>query len=228
MHDDFVAGVYPQVHESLKHPYEEHVHLENPLSSTGTLSSMKYLDNFTFGDQFIADKSPEDELRNANMETKVESMVTAPIYQALSYVPPLSTPVIDLTPLKPVSDLSEADIKEILHQWMFDSSSYKSHPIHKALYEALEDSDASGSKQTPAQTSSAWKTSDIREAPFSSSKQKTVPQSEQQVDDIPIPDVEHILDSEDTCVAHLPKIKTRPDWLKPIPEEDRPETLEPD
>ncbi|GKB89947.1 hypothetical protein Tco_0962219 [Tanacetum coccineum] len=101
MHDDFVAAVYPQVHESLKHPYEEHVHLENPLSSTGTLSSMKNLDNFTFDDQFIADKSPKDELRNANMETEVESMVTAPIHQALSYVPPLSTPVIDLTPPKP-------------------------------------------------------------------------------------------------------------------------------
>ncbi|GJU98067.1 hypothetical protein Tco_1327338, partial [Tanacetum coccineum] len=84
MHDDFVATMYPQVHESLKHPNEEHVHLENPLSSTGTLSSMKNLDNFTFGDQFIADKSPEDEPRNANMETKVESMVTVPIHQASS------------------------------------------------------------------------------------------------------------------------------------------------
>ncbi|GKF14117.1 hypothetical protein Tco_0055579, partial [Tanacetum coccineum] len=61
MHEDFVATVYPQVHESLKHPDEERVHLENPVSSTGTLSSMKNLDNFTFGDQFIIDKSSEDE-----------------------------------------------------------------------------------------------------------------------------------------------------------------------
>ncbi|GKG08009.1 hypothetical protein Tco_0333841, partial [Tanacetum coccineum] len=44
MHDDFVATVYPQVHEGLKHTTEEHVHLENPLSSTGTLSSIKNLD----------------------------------------------------------------------------------------------------------------------------------------------------------------------------------------
>nr|GEV97462.1 hypothetical protein [Tanacetum cinerariifolium] len=48
MHDDFVATVYPQVHESLKHPDEEHVHMENPLSSTRTLSSMKNLDAYTF------------------------------------------------------------------------------------------------------------------------------------------------------------------------------------
>ncbi|GKF07147.1 hypothetical protein Tco_0041371 [Tanacetum coccineum] len=35
-------------------------------------------------------------------------------------------------------------------------------------------------------------------------------------------------DSEDTDTAHLPKIKTRPDWLKPVPKEDTPATLEPD
>ncbi|GJS78668.1 hypothetical protein Tco_0728549 [Tanacetum coccineum] len=241
MYEDFVATVYPQVHESLKHPDVEHVHLENPLSSTRTLSSMKNLDNFTFDDQLIADKSPEDEPRNANIETKVESMVTIPIHKALSFVPPLSTLVIDLSPLKPVSshaqaptftattattttlplqplpqqqsssdpdlasrvlaleqvcanfdkkyklqentsqtlssriftlelcdlphkidqtvnetikeavqralqaplrerfrDLSEADMKEILLDRMFESGSYRSHPKHVALYEALE------------------------------------------------------------------------------------------
>ncbi|GKF59995.1 hypothetical protein Tco_0176781 [Tanacetum coccineum] len=42
----------------------------------------------------------------------------------------------------------------------------------------LYDFDAFASKQPQAQTSSAWKTSNTREAPFSSSKQKTSPQSE--------------------------------------------------
>nr|GFC83829.1 hypothetical protein [Tanacetum cinerariifolium] len=76
--------------------------------------------------------------------------------------------------------------------------------------------------------SSAWKTSDTREAPSSSSKQKTAPQSEQLVDDVPIPNDVHISDSKDNDVAHLPKVKARPNWLKPIPEEERPETPEPD
>nr|GEY54213.1 hypothetical protein [Tanacetum cinerariifolium] len=76
--------------------------------------------------------------------------------------------------------------------------------------------------------SSARKTFDTREAPSSSSKQKTAPQFEQQVDDIPMPHVKHISESKDTCVAHLLKIKTRLDWLKPIPEEDKLEILEPD
>nr|GEW40999.1 hypothetical protein [Tanacetum cinerariifolium] len=35
-------------------------------------------------------------------------------------------------------ELLEADMKEILHQWMFEIGSYKSLPEHVALYEALE------------------------------------------------------------------------------------------
>ncbi|GJV56247.1 hypothetical protein Tco_1457252 [Tanacetum coccineum] len=330
MHDDFVATVYPQVHESLKHTTEEHVHLENPLSSSGTLSSMKNLDEM-FGDQSFNDK-PTEECGKGNVETEVESMVTVPIHQASSIAPPLSTPIINLSPPKPVAtpvqepiftatttttttstttkifylelrdlphkinqtvnevvkeavqtalqaplldrfrDFSEADMKEILHQRMFESGSYKSHREHVALYKALEasmeranrdeflaekaksrkrprddqdppppppkdsdqskkkrhDSDASGSEHPPAPQPSAWKTSDTREAPSSSSKQKSVPQSEQPVKDVPIPEDVHVSDSEDTGDAHLPKIKTRLAWLKLVPEEERPETPKPE
>nr|GEY59941.1 hypothetical protein [Tanacetum cinerariifolium] len=103
MHDDFVATVYPQVHESLKHTTQEHVQMENLLSLIGTLSSMNNLYNFNFGDLFIGDKSPEDESGNANIDTKVKSMVTVLIYRASSLVPLLSTPVINLSPPKPIS-----------------------------------------------------------------------------------------------------------------------------
>nr|GFC14300.1 histone deacetylase 14 [Tanacetum cinerariifolium] len=34
--DDFIGTVYPKVHKSLKHTTKRHVHLENPLSSSGT------------------------------------------------------------------------------------------------------------------------------------------------------------------------------------------------
>ncbi|GJT27060.1 hypothetical protein Tco_0907335 [Tanacetum coccineum] len=104
MHEDFIATVYPKVHESLKLTTKEQVHIENPPSSTRTLSLMKNLeDAFTFGDQFLDDKSTEEEPRKANMEIEVESMVTVPIHQASLSVPPLSTPIIDLSPPKPVS-----------------------------------------------------------------------------------------------------------------------------
>ncbi|GJV26839.1 hypothetical protein Tco_1383287 [Tanacetum coccineum] len=68
-HDEFMANVYPKVHESLKFSADEHVILEDPLSSTGTLSSMKNLeDAYTIGDQFFNDKSTEDEPEKFNVE----------------------------------------------------------------------------------------------------------------------------------------------------------------
>ncbi|GJR07551.1 hypothetical protein Tco_0790203 [Tanacetum coccineum] len=104
MHEDFVATVYPQVHEILKHTTEEHVQIENPPSSSGTLSSMKNLDvEFTFGDHFLNDKPTKEEPGKANVETEVESMVTVPIHQASSSAPPLSIPVIVISSPKQVS-----------------------------------------------------------------------------------------------------------------------------
>ncbi|GKD42397.1 hypothetical protein Tco_1267042 [Tanacetum coccineum] len=338
---------------------------------------MKNLDDaFTYGDQFLYNKPTEEELGKVNVETEVEFMVIVLIHQASSTVPPLSTPIIDLTQPKQVSppiqepiftattttitttlppppppqqqsttdsalaarvsalehicanfekknkvqdqtaqalssriftlenhdlyskidkyinenvkeavqdalqapvcerfrELSEFEMKEILRDWMFESGSYQLQPEHTALYDALEASmdrenkeefmdattksckrrrddqdppppppkdldqskkkrhasDASSSQQPQAQTLSAWKTIDIRDAPSSSSKQKPDSQTEQLIDNIPIPDDMHLSDSKDTGVDHLPKIKTRPDWLKPIPEEEMPETPEPD
>ncbi|GKC54575.1 hypothetical protein Tco_1077320 [Tanacetum coccineum] len=83
-----------------------------PLSSSETLSSMKNLDDaYTIGDQLINDKSIEDELGKLNMESEVVSMVTVPIHQSSSSVPPLSTPVIDLSSSsKPVSSATQSPI----------------------------------------------------------------------------------------------------------------------
>nr|GEV11174.1 hypothetical protein [Tanacetum cinerariifolium] len=103
MHDEFMADLYPRVHESLKFSVDEHVFVEDPISSTGTLSSMNNLeDAFAIGDQFINEKSTEDELKKPNV------------------------------------DLFEEDMKEMLHQRMFESGSYKSVREHIALHEALE------------------------------------------------------------------------------------------
>nr|GEX12422.1 retrovirus-related Pol polyprotein from transposon TNT 1-94 [Tanacetum cinerariifolium] len=269
-YDDFVATVYPQVHDSLKHPDEEHVYLENPLSSTGTLSSMKNLDAYTFGDRFFKDKPTEEDPRKTNMETEVESMVNVPIHQASSSVPPLSMLVIDHTPPKhkyklqekttqafssrifsleihdlphkinqtvneavkeavqtalqaPLRerfrDLSEADMKEILCDRMFESGSYRYHPKHVALYEALKDFMKCGNRDEflAEQDKSRKRRQDDQDPPspptkeYEQSKKKkhNSDATEQQVDDISIPDVEHISDPEDTGVAYLPKIKTR-------------------
>nr|GFA41395.1 hypothetical protein [Tanacetum cinerariifolium] len=167
MHEDLFATVYPQVHKSLMLTTKEHVYMENPPISFGSLSSKKNLDDaFTFCYQFLNDTSLEKELEKANVETEVESMVIVPIHQASSSVPPLSTHIIDLTPPKPVSppidkqvnevvkeavcnalqvllherfrDLFEFEMEEIIHDRMFKSGSYRSHLHHSSLYQALE------------------------------------------------------------------------------------------
>nr|GEW34278.1 uncharacterized mitochondrial protein AtMg00810-like [Tanacetum cinerariifolium] len=246
-HEEFMANVYPDVHESLKLPVDEHVILEEPLSSSGTLSSMKNLDDaYTYGDQFLNDKSTEYEPRKLNMDSKVVSMVTVLILQASSSVPPLSTPIIDkLTAFKQKSktldnstqnlgskvftlklqdlpykidqtvntvvneavhialqaplrdhfkELPEADIKEILQQRMD---------------EFLAKKDKSRKRHPPQ--SLAWKTSNTRETPSSSSKEQSACHSEQLIEDVPITDNVNVLDSKDTDITHLPKLKTKPD-----------------
>ncbi|GKE13433.1 hypothetical protein Tco_1416984, partial [Tanacetum coccineum] len=304
-HDEFMADLYPKVQESLKFSADEHVILEDPLSSIGTLSLMKNLeDAYAIGDQFVNDKSTDDEPtteselaervialekkfseleqnnKNLNNTTrnlgsrvftlelrdlpyKIDEVVHENVKEAVQIA--LQAPLRDR-----FRDLLKADMKEMLHQKMFETGSYKSLLEHIALYEALEasmewtqrdeffaehdksrkrrrddqdppspppDSDlskkkrrgssASGSSQPSAPQSSAWKTSNIRDVPSSSSKQQSGPHSKQPVEDIPMQGTVNISDSEDTSFAHLPKNTPRPEWLKPIPEEDRPGTPEP-
>nr|GEW48676.1 hypothetical protein [Tanacetum cinerariifolium] len=229
-HDKFMADLYPKVQESLKSSADEHVFVKDPISLTMTLSSMKNLeDAFSIGDQFINDKSTKDEPEKPNVEAKVVFMVTIPIYQAYSSVPPLSTPipVIDLSPPKPASsttqapvftattitpllpppqqqsstesevleirdlphkinevvrdkvkeavqialqapirdrfrDLSEEDMKEMLHQRMFESCSYKYVHEHISLYEVLEAKALPTTYQALAENSLLEKTRDMR------------------------------------------------------------------
>nr|GEU65663.1 retrovirus-related Pol polyprotein from transposon TNT 1-94 [Tanacetum cinerariifolium] len=107
-HEDFMANVYPDVHESLKFLADKHVILEEPLSLSGTLSSMNSLDDaYTIGDQFLNDKSTKDEHGKLNVDSEVVSMVIVSIHQASSSVPPLSTPIIDHSLPKPVSSTTQ-------------------------------------------------------------------------------------------------------------------------
>nr|GEX53696.1 integrase, catalytic region, zinc finger, CCHC-type, peptidase aspartic, catalytic [Tanacetum cinerariifolium] len=93
--EGFTATAYPKVQENLKLVVEEQVLLEEPASSSGTLSSLQHLSrDFSFGDQFFSDK-PSDTDKNA--ETKVESMVNVMIQQALSSISLMTSPIIDLT-----------------------------------------------------------------------------------------------------------------------------------
>nr|GEZ84300.1 hypothetical protein [Tanacetum cinerariifolium] len=93
--EGFTATVYPNVQENLKLAVEEPMLLEEPASSSGTLSSLQHLSrDFSFGDQFFSDKHSD---ADKNAETEVESMVNVTIQQALSSISLMALPIIDLT-----------------------------------------------------------------------------------------------------------------------------------
>nr|GEW89826.1 hypothetical protein [Tanacetum cinerariifolium] len=117
---------------------------------------------------------------------------------------------------------------------MFESGSYKSNPEHEALYEALEVSMDRANQEELHETLATFRKrrQDDQDPPPPppkdfSSKQKQASQSEQPINDVPIPNDVHILDFKNIGTAPLSKIKTRPDWLKPVPETDRLKTYEP-
>nr|GFA90729.1 hypothetical protein [Tanacetum cinerariifolium] len=75
---------------------------------------------------FFLEKPQEEEPEKTNIESEVQSMVTVPIHQDTSSVPPMTTLVIDLI--------------EILQQWMFEDKSCEAHEDHKNLFGALQKS----------------------------------------------------------------------------------------
>nr|GEW75981.1 hypothetical protein [Tanacetum cinerariifolium] len=131
----FTATVYPNVQENLKLAIDEPVLLEEPASSSGTLSSLQHLSrDFSFGDQFFSEKHSD---ADKNAETEVELMVSIAVSEVV-------TDAVDWAMQAPLRnsfrDLPKADKKEILYQRMWESDSYKSHEVHMQLFEALEKS----------------------------------------------------------------------------------------
>ncbi|GJR60356.1 retrovirus-related pol polyprotein from transposon TNT 1-94 [Tanacetum coccineum] len=111
MDEEFTATAYPKVQENLKLPTEGDVRLEEPASSAATLSSLQNLDKeINFTNQFLAEKSQEDEPEKTNTEAEVQSLVTVPIHQDTSSVPLMTTPVIDLTVSQPASTTVQASL----------------------------------------------------------------------------------------------------------------------
>nr|GEU71004.1 ribonuclease H-like domain-containing protein [Tanacetum cinerariifolium] len=158
MDEGFTAMAYPKVQENLKLTVKVQVLLEEPASSSGTLSSLQHLSkDLSFGDLFFSDKPSKAEYDKATAETKVKS--TAMMMKHIDELEHIMANLIQennglekrldnhgarLYTLEqldiPHQDLPEADMKEILHQRMWESDSYKSHEDHMQLYEALEKS----------------------------------------------------------------------------------------
>ncbi|GJY72207.1 hypothetical protein Tco_0475910, partial [Tanacetum coccineum] len=78
--EEIGEDVTNQVQESLNFSADEHVIIEDPLSATGTLSSMKNLeDAYAIGDQFINDKSTDDEQEYSMVGSNLTTTTTTPL-----------------------------------------------------------------------------------------------------------------------------------------------------
>ncbi|GJS68357.1 hypothetical protein Tco_0682922, partial [Tanacetum coccineum] len=101
MDDEFLATAYPKVHENLKLVTDERVIDDKPESHSGSMSSMKNLDDtFNFGDQFLYDKPTEDDQEKSKVREESESTIPDP-NQTVTSTPPVIAPFTDVSSSKP-------------------------------------------------------------------------------------------------------------------------------
>nr|GEY08261.1 hypothetical protein [Tanacetum cinerariifolium] len=108
---EFTSTAYPNVQENLKLPSKDQVILEDPTSSTRTMSSQQNLYNeLNFTNQFFMEKPQEEEPGKTNTESDFQSMVMVPIHWDTSSVLLMTTSIIDLTVSQPVSTTVQAPL----------------------------------------------------------------------------------------------------------------------
>ncbi|GJV45217.1 hypothetical protein Tco_1429753 [Tanacetum coccineum] len=111
MDEEFLAKAYPKVHENLKLIIDERVIEDNPESHSGSMSSMKNLeDTDNFGDQFLYDKPTEDDQEKSKVVNESDSTIPDPSHQTVTSTPPVIAPVIDFSSPKPSSRVTTPPI----------------------------------------------------------------------------------------------------------------------
>ncbi|GJW54260.1 retrovirus-related pol polyprotein from transposon TNT 1-94 [Tanacetum coccineum] len=107
-------GVQDEGQENLKLPTKDQVILEEPASSTKTLSSLQNLDKeLSFTNQFFIEKPQEEEPEKTNTKSELTGQCK---------------------PLRAhFSNLPAVDMKEIIQQRIFEDKSYEAHEDYKNL-----------------------------------------------------------------------------------------------
>ncbi|GJS20502.1 retrovirus-related pol polyprotein from transposon TNT 1-94 [Tanacetum coccineum] len=102
MDDEFLATAYPKVHENLKLITGERVIDDKPESHSGSMSSLKNLDDsFNFGDQFLHDKPTEDDQEKSKAREESDSTIPDPSHQTVTSTPPVIAPFTDVSSSEP-------------------------------------------------------------------------------------------------------------------------------
>ncbi|GJS13970.1 hypothetical protein Tco_0408442 [Tanacetum coccineum] len=102
MDDEFLATAYPKVHENLKLITDKRVIDDKPESHSGSMSSMKNLDDtFNFGDQFLHDKPTEDDQEKSKVREESDSTIPDSSHQTVTSTPPVIAPFTEVSSSKP-------------------------------------------------------------------------------------------------------------------------------
>nr|GEV40581.1 copia protein [Tanacetum cinerariifolium] len=246
--EGFTATAYPKVQENLELVVEEHVLLEDPASSSGTLSSLQHLSkDISFGDLFFSDKPSKAENGKTTAETKVESMVSVTIQQDMSSIPPMTSPIIDLCS-RPKSPKVHKQFKATTTETTTTTTTTLPPPPaqQQSNAEAMmiqriappppppppsstnQESPSKGSalpssSQTAASANyQAWTTTDIRLRPSIS----LTPADLEMDEDMGLDKQAQLSNDKDIGSTYIPKVNLTQDWWKPL-EEERPATPEP-
>nr|GFA91954.1 hypothetical protein [Tanacetum cinerariifolium] len=209
--------------ENLKLTVKEHVILEEPASSTRTLSSLQHIANdFSFGDLFFNDKPSEVENEKITAKTEVESMVQQAsggevrqswvcLYtlenldipqQVSKVVDEIVTDAVDWAIQAPLQnrfrDMPEHEKKK---KKRYDLPKTPSGSPPHQLPPPPPPAAPSSSKTTTSVKYTAWTTTDTRLGPSVSSILKDL-----HMDDDMAPDEQlHSSDDEDVESAYIPK-----------------------
>ncbi|GKB57313.1 hypothetical protein Tco_0913499 [Tanacetum coccineum] len=243
MDEKFTTTAYPSVQENLKLPTEDQVILEEPTSSARTLSSLQNLDKeLSFTNQFLVEKSQEDEPDKSNTEAEVSQAVDEIVTDAVDWAmqAPLRARFRDL-PTKyleldysnqRLADQEEAHKKrqKIRDAPRSPPGSPPSQPPPPAGASGAPGRDIPSSSKTTAsaQQSMASTIPDtIYELTGITVAQVSSPTKSLMHDDSTPDEQVQSSNDEDTKNDQIPEADTRKDWWKPLPEEERPATLEP-
>ncbi|GKB10415.1 hypothetical protein Tco_0844338, partial [Tanacetum coccineum] len=102
MDDDFLATAYPKVHENLKLITDERVIDNKPESHSGSMSSLKNLDDtVNFGDQFLHDKPTEDDQEKSETREESDSTIPDSSHQTVTSTPPVIAPFTEVSSSMP-------------------------------------------------------------------------------------------------------------------------------
>nr|GEU44259.1 retrovirus-related Pol polyprotein from transposon TNT 1-94 [Tanacetum cinerariifolium] len=222
MDEEFTTTAYPSVHKNLKLRSEEQVILEDPASSTGTLSSLQNLEkDLSFTDHDLPTVDMKEILQQRMFESK--SYEAHEDHKKLYDVSEkLQRDYSDQF----LSDLDEARQKKRKRRDVPRTPSGSPPPQPQpppppaGASGALGTSGASGSSQLPLPPP-PLSTAGISETQELSPKHSLIQ------DDSILDEQIHLFDDEDSGNDHLPKADLRKDWWKPLPKEERPATPEP-